>query len=217
MIAPKTTFPCQQCGGAAVPVPGRSYLQCSYCRSLVFTTDNPLSIDRVTPLEGELDAACPVCRDVLRKGLIEDRAVLYCGSCYGLLMSNGDFGAIVSCRRARRLAEDTDICEPIDPKQYRRQIECPNCCGAMEVHPYYGPGNIVMDSCYTCQFVWLDSGELRTVERSQGGREPELLPLHVNSSGDVTVIPPPQGRSSSDPPAAQSPLSVIADLLFGLS
>jgi Zn-finger nucleic acid-binding protein len=55
----------------------------------------------------------------------------------------------------------------------------------MEVHPYYGPGNVVMDSCTTCDLVWLDVGELKQISEAPGGdrgvrkppipREPSLL------------------------------------------
>ncbi|GEM_PF-2293393 len=39
-------------------------------------------------------------------------------------------------------------------------------------HPYYGPGNVVIDSCAECGYIWLDHGELSSVERSAGVREP---------------------------------------------
>ena len=31
----------------------------------------------------------------------------------------------------------------------------------MSTHPYYGPGNVIIDSCETCNLVWLDFGELK--------------------------------------------------------
>ena len=33
---------------------------------------------------------------------------------------------------------------------------------------YYGPGNIMMDSCAACDVVWLDYGELRQVIDAPG-------------------------------------------------
>jgi len=41
-----------------------------------------------------------------------------------------------------------------------------------QAHPYYGPGNVVIDSCAECGYVRLDHAELSSVERSAGGREP---------------------------------------------
>jgi Zn-finger nucleic acid-binding protein len=40
----------------------------------------------------------------------------------------------------------------------------------MDVHPYYGPGSQVIDSCPHCRLVWLDAGELAAIERAPGRR-----------------------------------------------
>ena len=57
----------------------------------------------------------------------------------------------------------------------------------MEVHPYYGPGNVIIDSCTTCDFLWLDAGELRQISDAPGAdrgvrkppipREPAPMPV----------------------------------------
>lgn len=211
----KETFPCQQCGGLAAVVPGREYMQCEYCRSLVFTSNNPLTVDRITPMGAELDAACPTCQKTLCTGTIEDRPVLYCGACYGFLLKNEDFGSVVRLRRSRRERMEAEPVSPLNTEEYKRRLQCPNCDSHMEVHPYYGPGNIIIDSCQRCQYVWLDHGELSKVVRAEGGREPEPLPLHVNSRGDVTIIPEPE-PSANGHYREGSPLAILADTLFGL-
>jgi Zn-finger nucleic acid-binding protein len=38
----------------------------------------------------------------------------------------------------------------------------------MDVHPYGGPGNIVIDNCPHCRLNWLDSGEFFRVVRAPG-------------------------------------------------
>ena len=38
----------------------------------------------------------------------------------------------------------------------------------METHPYYGPGNIVIDACIQCHLLWLDPGELKQVLDAPG-------------------------------------------------
>ncbi|MEZ6128260.1 MAG: zf-TFIIB domain-containing protein [Planctomycetaceae bacterium] len=215
MVTSTRAYQCQQCGGAARSVPGRDYMQCTYCRSLVFTVDDPLTVDRITPMGGDLDAECPTCRKTLCMGQIEGRPVLYCGGCYGLLLKNVDFGTITRERRARRADREAEAVKPLDASQYDRRIDCPNCQSKMEVHPYYGPGNIVIDSCGQCQYVWLDHGELRTVERAEGGREPEALPMHINSKGEVTFIPPAPTTAPSGHQREDNPLVALADLLFG--
>jgi hypothetical protein len=38
----------------------------------------------------------------------------------------------------------------------------------MATHPYYGPGNVVIDSCASCELVWLDFGELEQIVKAPG-------------------------------------------------
>ena len=217
MIASKTTIQCQQCAGKVSVVPGREYMQCDYCQSLVFRSYNPLTVDRIISMGERLQQAdCPVCRVGLTTGQIENRPVLYCDGCYGLLVRNEHFGAIIRERRARREGCESHACEPLNSDEFKRQICCPNCIGRMEAHPYYGPGNIVIDSCAACQYIWLDHGELRTAERSEGGREPEPLPIHVNEDGQLTIIPPPSRSSPrSIRDSEDCAITKLADFIFG--
>ena len=50
--------------------------------------------------------------------------------------------------------------KPIDKLELERAIDCPHCNEQMSAHPYYGPGDFVIDSCGSCLHVWLDNGEL---------------------------------------------------------
>lgn len=216
MVASSRTFNCEQCGGAALPVAGREYLQCEYCRSLVFHSENPLTVDRVVPENGVIEADCPVCAKPLLAGSIENQPILYCNCCYGFLLKNEDFGSIVRQRRARREGCEAEAVKPLDTAQYDRQLNCPACAKLMEVHPYYGPGNVVIDSCSRCHYVWLDHAELRRIERAEGGKEPAPLPLHVNESGDLTIIPPPETTSRRGYTAPGSRPQTLSDLLMDL-
>jgi hypothetical protein len=38
----------------------------------------------------------------------------------------------------------------------------------MSTHPYFGPGNVVIDNCEACELVWLDCGELRQIVDAPG-------------------------------------------------
>jgi hypothetical protein len=38
----------------------------------------------------------------------------------------------------------------------------------METHPYFGPGNVVIDSCAGCELIWLDFGELKQIVAAPG-------------------------------------------------
>ena len=212
MMQSSHTFRCHQCGGSAVPVAGRDYMQCEYCQSFVFDAENPLNVDRIITNGDHIEADCPGCHRELKTGTVEDHRVLYCGSCYGMLIRHSDFGAVVRKRRSQRAPEDMVVPEPIDKSQFDRSIDCPNCRREMEVHPYYGPGNVVIDTCSACQYIWLDHSELSRVERSTGGSEPGPIPLHVNEHGDVTIIPPPEVSMKAD--GWTKPMSIF-DILFG--
>jgi Zn-finger nucleic acid-binding protein len=38
----------------------------------------------------------------------------------------------------------------------------------MDRHPYLGPGNVVIDTCSTCDLIWLDHGELTEMVDAPG-------------------------------------------------
>jgi Zn-finger nucleic acid-binding protein len=38
----------------------------------------------------------------------------------------------------------------------------------MSTHPYYGPGNVVVDNCGRCDVIWLDCGELAIIRDAPG-------------------------------------------------
>jgi len=38
----------------------------------------------------------------------------------------------------------------------------------MENHLYLGPGNVVIDTCNSCNLIWLDYGELNKVVNAPG-------------------------------------------------
>jgi len=40
-------------------------------------------------------------------------------------------------------------------------MNCVNCGARMLTDWYYGPSNIVIDTCPACDLVWLDAGELQ--------------------------------------------------------
>ncbi len=51
----------------------------------------------------------------------------------------------------------------------------------MDAHPYYGGGNVVIDTCATCQLVWLDFGELRKIASHQ----PRGVDRSIGSATDL--------------------------------
>ena len=78
----------------------------------------------------------------------------------------------------------------------------------METHPYYGPGNVVIDSCCGCGcgYVWLDHGELATLARA-GGRT-----MHQSTVPEQYPTMPPELLPTTD--RDESPLEALFDMLF---
>lgn len=122
-------------------------------------------------------------------------------------MRREHFGAIVNERRSRRVGLEQEDVRPIDPNACLRRLRCPACDGHMETHPYYGPGNVMIDSCAECDSVWLDHGELSRVERSSGGREPANMHLSVDFSRHP-------GSEPADKIEERNPIELLADFLF---
>ncbi len=178
---------CSECGTIMSPVHEEAgevaSFGCKHCGNVFFPdaptetesgepTDNettgPTSEDGVVALGETIGSCCPVCDEQpLAKGHIEKRPALFCEKCLGVLISNANFTEVLGKRRSGRMRSDADVDpEPINQDEYNRRIQCPNCSCRMDVHPYYGPGNVVIDSCCRCFLIWFDHGEISKIERA---------------------------------------------------
>ena len=163
-----STVNCPNCGAPLSLGRSGSCLQCPFCGTSTVMPTSRLE-DCVVPLGQPTDRNCPVCLQTLVEAVIAEREGEFCPRCHGILVPSDDFLRIVQERRAEYSGVDAEP-TPIDPEALNRRISCPACHATMDVHPYYGPGNTVIDSCCTCELVWLDSGELTTIERAPGCR-----------------------------------------------
>jgi len=146
---------------------GREYFFCAFCGSFQFLQTVEASADRVKPLGERADAGCPICKAHLTQAAMDGRRVSFCDRCRGVLVSNDDFLAIIRKRRAERNGPP-DQPSPLNRDALKRHVDCPQCQRRMETHPYYGPGNAVIDSCGQCRLIWLDHGEIGVIERAPG-------------------------------------------------
>lgn len=158
---------CPNCAAPLSPVPGRTLLTCAHCGALHAVAPPDGSVDRVIVLGDVGDALCPVCRQGLVQAAVEGYPALQCPGCAGLLLTNDDFAMVVRLRRAACERPSAGP-QPLDAESLQRATDCPTCGKRMETHPYYGPGNQVIDSCSRCKVLWLDSGELTAIERAPG-------------------------------------------------
>jgi Zn-finger nucleic acid-binding protein len=120
-----------------------------------------------TPPEGH-GRACPVCRKPMLAAVMDDSyRIAVCDQCKGTLMPRHAFAETIVARRRAATTRAT-IPSPADRRDLDRRLACPVCDSQMITDWYYGPGNIVLDSCVRCDVVWLDSGELRRVIDAPG-------------------------------------------------
>jgi Zn-finger nucleic acid-binding protein len=95
---------------------------------------------------------------------IEEETVYYCGACHGFLTATETFRALVAKRRCQHAPGD-QATEPFDPAELDYYVNCPNCNQRMDTHPYFGGGNVVVDTCEPCGLIWLDMDKLAVIER----------------------------------------------------
>lgn len=138
--------------------PDRGCWVCSYCDSEWAPQTN---IEGIRVLEAS-EFNCPLCAASLFKARLLDYGVLHCQPCGGVLIPMGDLVPLTDELRASRNAP-AYVGRPPDPKSLDRHIQCPECHQTMDTHPYYGPGNVVIDTCESCEVHWLDRGELRRI------------------------------------------------------
>ena len=153
---------CQGCGAAMKLAPSRDHFLCEYCGAHRFPERSEDGIEILGILTQH---PCPTCGRLLVQGRLEGAEVEHCTHCEGFLIGQRDFGSVLTVRRAwtRR---DPPPPRAITPEQMARSIQCPRCGQTMYVEPYLGPGCQVLDTCLTCEQVWLDRDELSTLARS---------------------------------------------------
>jgi Zn-finger nucleic acid-binding protein len=157
---------CQHCGAPMKLFRERGYFFCEHCGAFHFP---PASSDGVRLLgEAHEGMACPVCRAPLLLATLDDRYHGYrCGTCRGMLFLRSSFRQAIQSRRARAL-EPADPPRQLPREELARRLACPRCAQPMHTHPYYGPGNTVIDTCEPCDLIWLDPGELEQIIHAPG-------------------------------------------------
>jgi Zn-finger nucleic acid-binding protein len=110
----------------------------------------------------ETTKVCPACAALLSDGNIQNRSVLYCTKCRGVLVAIDKFLPLVEFLRALRHPTGSDI-PPRNNSDADRKLACPMCDKTMVGYPYGGPGNVNLDSCERCSVIWLDGNELQRI------------------------------------------------------
>lgn len=106
---------------------------------------------------------CPRCHTILQNGTYESVRVFRCEACSGILLKQPHITTVL-VRLARDAYESVsaDFNYPI-VQDHSELLTCPECKLPMERHGYMGSSQLLMDSCSTCRWVWLDAEELATM------------------------------------------------------
>ena len=136
----------------------RAVFVCDYCGSEAV----PPAADEGVLLLGPAKEKCPICQTALSSGSLESYDLLCCDQCHGLLVSMDDFQPLISTLRAHRDSPAAFLA-PRSAADAEHVLHCPKCGAAMDDHPYGGGGNVNVDSCESCDVIWLDRGELRKI------------------------------------------------------
>jgi Zn-finger nucleic acid-binding protein len=153
---------CDNCGGNLEPIEGKAYLLCEYCFTFHFPDE---SKDGAKSIGTQTELGCPVCKTSLVSADIDSVKVHHCENCKGNFMDRRSFSRIVEIKEST-LEKQKHYKKKVNFVELQREIHCPKCLKPMETHPYYGPGNVIIDSCNICYGVWVDEGELTTIGKS---------------------------------------------------
>jgi len=153
---------CSNCGAPMKAIRSGAHFVCDFCGSFVLPDKTE---DGVAVVGGPGRRACPVCEEPLVAAAIESKPVEHCARCGGVLCDQRTFTQVIERLRARYRGPQLEA-EPIDRSELARKLGCPACGRDLDLHPYYGPGNVLIDSCDACHLIWLDKGEIATIVRS---------------------------------------------------
>jgi Zn-finger nucleic acid-binding protein len=138
---------------------GKIVFHCDYCGCYDFSDPN---MDGVALLNEESSFKCPICGETLVSAAVNQIQIFSCPNCRGNLIPQSMMHPIL--RRANPPTFITDeLLTPLDPSELNRILECVSCHNPMEVYPYGGAGNILIQGCARCGLIWLDFGELSRI------------------------------------------------------
>lgn len=157
---------CANCGAPMTLFRERDYYYCEHCQSYHFPN---LDMDGLRVLgENPEGIHCPRCQVALNLITYDDFFQGYqCPKCLGLLFNRTTFREAIDFHRSRAKGPPEPFSH-FGPNELNRVTYCPGCQKKMETFQYNGPGNIIIDTCHTCDLIWLDYGELQKVVNAPG-------------------------------------------------
>jgi len=194
---------CRNCAAPMELFDRRRYFFCRHCGAFEF-------LER-TDADGIL-VPCPLCRAALTKALLDGRhSVQYCEQCRGVVMARASFADAVVGRRAQATGPGVQP-DALDRKELERRVTCPSCRKMMDVHPYFGPGNVIIDTCAKCDLVWLDFGELKQIADAPG-QDRGRIPRPIVEADEVAPSSDPALQGATEGAAASVVLTLLGSIL----
>jgi Zn-finger nucleic acid-binding protein len=169
--------------------PDMESFRCDYCRSVYLPEKNDEGVRVLDEVVGE---ACPICNIPLMHAAVAKERIDYCTGCHGMLIPMETFQGLVDELHAD--GGGTLVPPQADKDDLRRKIGCPRCHHPMDAHFFAGPGNVIIDSCETCNLIWFDRGELMRIARASDGTLPDTEPLPGDPGLDFPPDPLDQSR-----------------------
>lgn len=195
-------------------IESRRYFQCGHCGAYHFTDTVEADGIRIVGY-AQVAPKCPVCAVAMAHAILDDdHPIDFCARCRGVLMPRATFARVSSRRRAWATSPPGEPV-PLRREDLQRELTCPHCSRRFETYPNYGPGNVVIDNCVTCDLIWLDFGEMRQIVdapgRDRGSRRVPVVDEERVRKGpdpdDDDDDPPDRGRRHDG-------LGLLAWLLF---
>ncbi len=179
---------CPACGAPIALKPDTEGYKCDYCHTVFYPGEQDDGVEIGNQIGGQAgnqasvqsgdqdgvlvsaepantgsgpNLACPICSLPLVRASVAKIPVLFCNQCHGLLLPMPVLQPILE--ELRNDAQSQAVQTPPDRGDIKRAIQCPQCHRRMDTHFYAGPGNVIVDSCDTCDLLWLDRGELTRI------------------------------------------------------
>ena len=199
---------CETCHGTMIRVRNQQHFHCQTCNQFQFATDIRTAEDGLKPSGKVTDFQCPKCQISLEVGQLRDLVdVCFCQNCRGYVIDSETLGHVITELRSSYQGAD-DVPSPVNPGEMDQRENCPACWEPMDAHPYYGPGNVVIDTCMHCKLVWFDHGELARIVCAPGVR-PDDKPMG-NHEERLRFAP------TFDKQANEAPGETLARMFFGI-
>jgi len=113
---------------------------------------------------------CPGCDSTLSSLQYEGITVETCGTCSGCWLDADELGRIVRIREKRFSPQQWSSIDSlakipgIPVEEIERDIVCPSCDTSTGPINYGGDTGMIIDRCPKCRGIWLDVGELESIQ-----------------------------------------------------